>query len=88
MEGAVVHLVDLETKGMRSFITKKDGTFLFEGLNKDTDYELFAEFNDLESRKRRLSSLDPADKLVRNTTLEPKTKDEKKESASPAKKKS
>lgn len=87
VEGAVVHLTDLDAKTTRSFITKEKGVYQFDGLKKDIDYEVRAEYNDMESPTRRISRLDPIPKVVRNLTLEPKSNDEEEEAAKAEEKK-
>jgi hypothetical protein len=43
MAGAIVKIKDTKTLTIRSFITKDDGAFNFQGLSQSVDYELKAE---------------------------------------------
>jgi len=56
--GAVVYLKNSKTLQVRSFITQKDGTYFFHGLNPDVDYELRAENKGGSSPTKTLSSFD------------------------------
>src|SRR3978361_2285425 len=44
LEGAVVTLKNLKSSNERSFITKKEGTYRFDSLLKDVDYDMKASF--------------------------------------------
>ncbi len=57
-DGAVVQMKDTKTLQIRSFITKDNGAFHFNGLNPDVDYELKAEFKGVNSSPKTLSSFD------------------------------
>ena len=58
---AVVQLKDLKTLNIRSFVTQEDGAYHFNGLRKDTDYELKATWMGKDSDTKRLSSFDTRD---------------------------
>lgn len=58
VEGAVVQLKDTKSLQIRSFITKGDGSYHFNGLSKDIDYELRAEHQGSASGSKTLSSFD------------------------------
>ena len=72
VEGAVVQLKNTKTLQIRSFISLKDGTYHFQGLNTNVDYELKAEHQGLSSPVRTLSTFDSRPKAVINLKLEPK----------------
>ncbi len=61
---AVVQLKDLKTLNIRSFVTQEDGSYHFNGLRKDTDYELKATWMGKDSDTKRLSSFDTRDDAV------------------------
>lgn len=61
---AVVQLKDLKTLNVRSFVSQDDGTYRFNGLRKDTDYELKATWMGKTSDTKRLSSFDTRDEAV------------------------
>ena len=56
--GAVVQLKNTKTLQIRSFITKEDGSYYFNGLSADVDYELKAEYQGMSSSNKTLSSFD------------------------------
>ena len=56
--GAVVQLKDTKTLQIRSFVAQEDGSFYFNGLNTDVDYELRADFQGASSPTRTLSTFD------------------------------
>jgi Carboxypeptidase regulatory-like domain len=58
LAGAVVQLKNTKTLQIRSFITKEDGTYYFNGLSPDVDYELRADSKGLSSPTKTLSSFD------------------------------
>lgn len=79
---AVVHLKNEKTGEVLSVVTDKEGRYAFADLPLGDDYELYAEFEELRSRTRRLSSLDTRTRIFMNFRLQ---KSEKK-SEEPAKK--
>lgn len=70
VDGAVVQLKDTRTLQIRSFITRKNGTYHFHGLNRDIDYELKADHQGKSSDSRRLSSFDSRRQAVMNLKIE------------------
>jgi hypothetical protein len=58
LEGAVVQLKDTKSLQVRSFITKNDGNYHFNGLNPNVDYELKADYQSKSSGNKTLSSFD------------------------------
>lgn len=71
-EGAVVQLKNTKSLQVRSFITKKEGTYTFLGLSKDVDYELKADFQGGSSSVRTLSVFDSRKQTTINLKVEPK----------------
>lgn len=72
-ENAVVKCKDTKTLSIRSYITKGDGAFSFQGLSVGTDYELRAETKDgLTSPAKILSVYDNRREAVVNLKLEAK----------------
>ncbi len=73
VNGAVVKLKDTKTLSIRSFITKADGAYSFQGLSIGTDYEIHAEATDFaNSSVKILSVYDNRREAVINLKLEPK----------------
>ena len=70
--GAVVQLKNTKTLQVRSFITKEQGDYYFNGLSPDVDYELRAEANGVSSGSKGLSSFDSRKQAVINLTLNKK----------------
>jgi hypothetical protein len=64
IEGAVVQLKDTKSLQVRSFITRNDGTYQFQGLNPNIDYELKAEYEGNSSDTRTLSVFDSRTKAI------------------------
>jgi len=73
--GAIVKIKNRNNLQVRSFITLQDGKYLFQNLSTGVDYEVQAEFKDLESAKRTLSVYDSRPHVVMNLTLEPAKKE-------------
>ena len=69
MAGAVVQLKNKRTQEIRSVITHEKGTYLFNGLIKDDDYELSANTKDHESKPHVLSTYDPRENPMVNLQL-------------------
>ena len=69
---AIVQLKDLKTLQIRSFVTQADGTFHFAALKMDTDYELKATSEDLNSPTKRVSSFESRKNVTVNLQLEKK----------------
>lgn len=67
--GAVVQLKNTKTLQIRSFITQQNGTYYFNGLSTDVDYELKAESNGVTSPTKTLSSFDSRKAAVLNLKL-------------------
>jgi hypothetical protein len=68
--GAVVQLKNTKTLQIRSFITKEDGTYRFQGLSTDVDYELRADFKGASSASKTLSSFDSRKQAIINLKLD------------------
>jgi Carboxypeptidase regulatory-like domain len=72
VSGAVVQLKNTKTLQIRSFITKEDGTYYFNGLSPDVDYELRADSQGLSSSTKTLSSFDSRKAATINLKLNKK----------------
>lgn len=87
VEGAIVHLKNLNTKEVLSVVTDKEGRFRFSDVDKKIDHEIHAEWREQRSRARKISQFDTRDIVTINLPLEPaedsgekeKPGDEKKE---------
>lgn len=67
--GAVVQLKNLKTLQIRSFITKANGQYQFQGLSPDIDYELRAEHQGSSSGPKTLSSFDGRKQAILNLKI-------------------
>ncbi|MBL8237670.1 MAG: carboxypeptidase regulatory-like domain-containing protein [Bryobacterales bacterium] len=72
VEGAVVQLKNTKTMQVRSFITKADGMFQFQGLSTNVDYEIKAEAKGMVSPARTLSTFDDRKRAIMHLKLENK----------------
>lgn len=73
VDGAVVKVKDTKTLAIRSYITKADGAYSFQGLSVGTDYELKAEVRDgASSATKVLTVYDNRREAVINLKLEAK----------------
>jgi hypothetical protein len=72
--GAVVYLKNTKSLEIRSFVTKDDGTYYFQRLSPDVDYELRAELQSAgeSSSTKTLSSFDSRKQATINLKLNPK----------------
>ncbi len=69
--GALVTLLDTKTKEKKTFITKNDGHYNFDGLSFTIDYEVAAQFKDEHSELRKLSQYDHTASIVRILEVAP-----------------
>ncbi|MFQ5817475.1 MAG: carboxypeptidase-like regulatory domain-containing protein [Terriglobia bacterium] len=81
---ALVHLKNRKTGTVLTVVTDNEGRYLFAGASRGVDFELYAEFQDLRSRRKKLSRLDRRMKIVLTFDL----KKPKKKSAEPSGKES
>src|SRR5690348_16058621 len=66
LSGAIVYLQDGKTNSIRSFISTADGSYHFGQLAKDTDYQVWARYNNIKSDTKGISSYDSRNKVVIN----------------------
>jgi hypothetical protein len=69
VDGAVVQLKNTKTLQIRSYITKNNGNYSFQGLSTDVDYELKAEHESASSSAKTLSAFDSRKQAVINLKL-------------------
>ncbi|MCW5965923.1 MAG: carboxypeptidase regulatory-like domain-containing protein [Bryobacterales bacterium] len=58
VNGAIVQLKDMKTLQIRSFITRENGAFVFQGIKKSVEYELKAKHQNRESKPKLLTIFD------------------------------
>ena len=71
---AVVYLKDTRTSNVKTYIANPDGTYQFNGLSPNQDYELYAEFDGRKSSTKTLSAFDSREKASINLKVETKEK--------------
>jgi hypothetical protein len=69
IEGAVVQIKNTKTLQVKSFITDRDGSYYFHGLDTNVDYQLKARLGEAMSRTRTVSTFDDRKEVVYNFEL-------------------
>ena len=69
VDGALVNLKDLKTNQTLTFITKTSGTYMFDELSRDEDYELSATLSGKKTTVKKLSHYDPQTNSMRILTF-------------------
>jgi hypothetical protein len=64
LSSAVVHLKNVRTLTVRTYISDTSGQYRFSGLDPNVDYEIHAERDNLTSNTRTVSSLDGRREIV------------------------
>ena len=73
-EGAVVYLENPQSLAIKSYLTEANGQFHFANISPQTDYEVWAEQNGVESKHKFISQFSSHSKFVFTLKLQPKTK--------------
>jgi hypothetical protein len=71
ISGAVVTLTDLQEGKQTATYTGQTGTYQFSGLEITRDYEVQASYKGVSSRARRVSMIDPRNRIVLNLRIPP-----------------
>ena len=58
LSGAIVYLKNSKTMAVKTFIAGQDGSYRFNALSPNVDYEVYAEHNGKKSDAKTLSSFD------------------------------
>ena len=72
IQGAIVQVENQRTLAIRSFITKKDGSYQFFQLDPSIDYQLSASYHDASSGSKTLSTFDERSLAFVNLRIEVK----------------
>ncbi len=70
VNGAIVQLKDMKSLQIRSFITRENGAFVFQGIKKSVEYELKAKHQDKESKPKLLTIFDDRQRATIDLKLE------------------
>jgi hypothetical protein len=76
LPGAVVTLTDLQDGKKTATYTGQSGSYQFSQLQITRDYEVQATFKGVSSRVRRISAIDPRNRIVLNLRIPPPKEDE------------
>lgn len=71
ISGAVVTLTDLQNSKKMATYTGQSGTYQFSDLQITRDYEVQATYKGVSSRVRRISTIDPRNRIVLNLRIPP-----------------
>ncbi|HXE63084.1 MAG TPA: carboxypeptidase-like regulatory domain-containing protein [Bryobacteraceae bacterium] len=69
LPGAAVQLENTVNLSVRSFITRKDGSYFFTGLNSEIDYTLKAKYRNYWSQPKTLSKFNESRHPVVNLMI-------------------
>jgi hypothetical protein len=69
LPGAVVQLENTRSLRVRSYITRKDGKYRFNGLNEDVDYTLRARYRRFWSPAKTLSKFNSSNHPTVNLAI-------------------
>jgi hypothetical protein len=58
LAGAIVQVHSENTLNVMSYITDRNGSYIFRHLSSEDDYEVFATYRGSRSKRRRLSKFD------------------------------
>jgi len=64
LASAIVHLKNVRTLTVRTYISDSAGQYRFSGLDPNVDYELHAEHGNMTSSTRTISSFDTRKEIV------------------------
>ena len=71
LSGATVTLTDLETGKKLASYTGDDGRYLFSSLETTREYEVQATHKGIASRVRKVTTIDPRNKITLNLQIPP-----------------
>jgi hypothetical protein len=76
ISGASVTLKDLETGKQLASYTGDDGRYLFSSLETTREYEVQATYKGVSSRTRKVTTIDPRNKITLNLQIPPPKEEE------------
>ena len=74
VEGAVVYLENPKSLAIKSYLTSPNGEFHFSNISPQTDFEVWAEQNGVQSRHKFISQFSSHTKFIFVLKLEPPKK--------------
>ena len=72
LSDAIVYLKNTKTLALKTFISEKDGTYRFNALSPNVDYEVYAEYKGKKSGTKTLSSFDSRQQATINLRINTK----------------
>ena len=69
---AIVYLKNTKTLSVKTFISEKDGSYRFNALSPNVDYEVYAEYKGKKSSAKTLSSFDSRPQATINLKIDTK----------------
>ena len=78
VNGAIVVLINRDTKTETSVVTKEEGRYRFGGLDATVSYRVYAKKDGMKSRQRGISRFAARDRFVLDLRLKPKKDEEAK----------
>lgn len=76
IESAAVIITDTSTGKKNATYTQKDGQYLFTGLEPTRTYEVQANYDGESSQIRRVTPVDPRDRIVLHLNIPPPAEEE------------
>ncbi len=69
---AIVYLKNTKTMSVKTFIAEKDGSYRFNALSPNVDYEVYAEYKGKRSGTKTLSAFDSRKQVTVNLKVDTK----------------
>jgi hypothetical protein len=61
---AVVYLKNTQSLDVKNFVTRADGSYTFSGLTPNTPYEVYAEYQNVQSATKTILKSDPRTQII------------------------
>jgi hypothetical protein len=72
LPNAVVYLTNTRTRAVKTYIVSTDGSYRFPALQKNTDYEVYAQHNGRKSDSKTVSQFDDREQVAINLKIDAK----------------
>jgi hypothetical protein len=70
LSDAIVYLKNTKTLSVKTFISERDGTYRFNALSPNVDYEVYAEYKGKKSGTKTVSSFDSRKQVTINLRID------------------